>query len=155
MDSSADDFKQWVINASKSRESPEFKELYHFLYNCFMKADADGACSGLIDARQFDQMVELAAQAPRRFGFAPPTNKTYKSDEERIQKRQAIFDAIASRNRRSFRDKIPFQSWLQWAYAHICAKAKELDPSLTGVPPGEPIPEKKPDAASPKGTRKK
>jgi len=153
METNVQDFKKWVIAAAKSRESPEYKELYHFLRDCFTRSDESQ--TGLVDAQGFDRMIELAAQAPRRFGLAPPTNKTYKNDEERIKKRQEMFDSIASRNRRSFRDKIPFQSWLQWAYAHICEKAKELDNSLTGVPPGDPIPEKKPEAASPKGTRKK
>merc|ERR1719468_215870 len=146
METNVEDFKKWIIAAAKSRESPEYKELYHFLSDCFTRSD--DSQSGLVDAQGFDRMIELAGAAPRRFGLAPPTNKTYKSDEERIRKRQEIFDAIASRNRRSFRDKIPFQSWLSWAYAHVCAKAKELDPNLTGVPPGEPVPEK--TAASPK-----
>merc|ERR1712045_837755 len=101
-------------------------------------------------------MIETAAVAPRKFGFAPAANRTYKSDEERIEARNAMFVAIASRNRRSFRDKIPFQSWLSWAYAHICAKAKTLDPSLTGVPPGEPVPEPPaPAATSPAKGKKK
>jgi len=135
MEKSAPDFKAWIIAAAKSRESSEYKELYHFLHECFMRADVKQ--TGLIDAEEFDKMVELAAAAPRRFGYAPPTSKTYKSNEDRIKARTEMFNQIASRNRRSFRDKIPFQSWLAWAYAHICAKAKELDPSLSGFPPGE------------------
>merc|ERR1711937_160257 len=125
MEACAEDFKVWVLAAARSRETPEYKELYHFLHDCFMRADDDN--SGLVDAEEFDKMIELAALAPRRFGFAPPTNKTYKSDEARIIARKAMFDAIAARNARSFRDKISFDAWLEWAYAHICEKAKFLD----------------------------
>merc|ERR1719336_820328 len=133
METSAADFKAWVIAAAKKKESPEYKELYHFLHDCFMRSCDE---SGLVDAGGFDRMIETAAMAPRRFGFAPATSKTYKSDAERVEARRGMFEAIASRNRRAFRDKIPFQSWLGWAYAHICAKAKELDSSLSGFPPG-------------------
>jgi len=154
MESSIEDFKKWVIAASKSRTSPEYKELYHFLHECFMRAD--DTQTGLVDAQGFDRMIELAASAPRRFGLAPSTKATYKTDDDRIRERQIIFDQIAGRNRRAFRDKIPFQSWLQWAYAHICVKAKVLDPSLSGVPPGEtPPPAPTSAPATPKGSKKK
>lgn len=124
METSAQDFSAWVLAAASSRESPEYKELYHFLHECFMRADDDN--SGLVDMWEFDKMIELAAAAPRRFGFAPPTNKTYKNDEERIAARKVMFDAIAAKNQRNFRDKIGFNAWLEWAYAHICEKAKML-----------------------------
>lgn len=153
METNAEDFKKWIIAAAKDRSSPEYKELYHFLRECFTSADE--AQTGLVDSQGFDKMIELAGAAPRRFGFAPPTNKTYKTDEERIKKRQAIFDAIASKNRRSFRDKIPFQSWLSWAYAHVCEKAKTLDPSLSGVPPGEPLPGAPSNGAAASQTKKR
>jgi len=152
METSAADFKAWVIAAAKSRESPEYKELYHFLHDCFMRADDKQ--TGLVDVDGFDKMIETAAVAPRKFGFAPPANKTYKSDEERFAARSSMFEQIASRNRRSFRDKIPFQSWLAWSYAHICAKAKELDPSLTGLPPGEKAEAASPAASPAKGKKK-
>jgi len=138
MSTNKEDFKEWVVAAAKSRQSTEYKEMYHFLHECFMRADEQQ--TGLVDAAGFDKMIELAAAAPRKFGFAPPTNQTYKTDEERKAARDKMFAEIASKNRRSFRDKIPFQSWLAWSYAHICGKAKVLDASLTGVPPGEPVP---------------
>mmetsp|Transcript_26835 Transcript_26835/g.73795 ORF Transcript_26835/g.73795 Transcript_26835/m.73795 type:complete len:612 (-) Transcript_26835:174-2009(-) len=133
MESSQADFRAWVIAAARTRASPEYKELYHFLQECFMRADDDQ--SGLVDATEFDKMIELAAAAPRKFGFAPPTNTTYKNDEERIRARTAMFDAIAANNKRNFRDKIGFNAWLEWSYSHICQKAKVLDPNLSGVAP--------------------
>jgi len=154
MNTTEADFKKWVVAAAKDRSSVEYKELYHFLHECFMRADEQQ--TGLVDADGFDKMIELAGAAPRKFGLAPPTNKTYATDEVRKTAREEMFAQIAANNRRSFRDKIPFQSWLMWAYRHICAKAKELDPSLTGVPPGEPVPPAPEKPATPgKATPKK
>jgi len=152
MNTTKEDFKAWVVAAAKDRKSAEYKELYHFLHEAFMRADEEQ--TGLVDTAGFDKMIELAASAPRKFGYAPPTNQTYKTDEDRIKARNKMFEEIAAKNRRSFRDKIPFQSWLKWSYEHVCMKAKVLDASLTGVPPGDPLP---PPAAqeSPSKTKKK
>jgi hypothetical protein len=133
MTTSGEDFKHFIVNASKSRHCPEFKELYHFLKRCFDTADRKS--QGLITALEFDEMVELAGAAPRKFGFAPPTAQTYASDEARVKARSKMFSDIAAKNRRGFKDKIAFNAWLEWAYAHICEKATKLDPSLSGKAP--------------------
>jgi len=132
-DTNAEDFKAWVCSAAKTRHCPEYKELYHFLRDCFMKADRSNV--GLIGAAEFDEMVELAGAAPRKFGFAPPAAETYASDAERVKARTKMFQDIAAKNIRGMRDKIAFNSWLEWAYAHICDKATRLDPSLSGKAP--------------------
>merc|ERR1711972_1005491 len=133
MATSADGFKLFIVNASKSRHCPEFKELYHFLKSCFDKADRGAV--GLIGAVDFDAMVELAGAAPRKFGFAPPASDTYPTDAARIAARTQMFKEIAAKNKRGMKDKISFNAWLEWAYSHICEKAKTLDASLSGVAP--------------------
>merc|ERR1719230_1543628 len=132
-DTNAEDFKTWIVSAATTRHCPEYKELYHFLRDCFMKADKGNA--GLITAAEFDVMVELAGAAPRKFGFAPPTASTYSSDAARIAARTKMFNEIAAKSIRGLKDKLPFNAWLEWAYAHICQKAMSLDPSLTGKTP--------------------
>merc|ERR1719146_90510 len=129
MTTSGEDFKTFIVNVSKSRHCPEFKELYHFLKRCFDTADRKSV--GLITALEFDEMVELAGAAPRKFGFAPPTAQTYANDEARVKARTKMFGDIAAKNIRGFKDKIAFNAWLEWAYAHICEKATRLDPSLS------------------------
>ena len=51
------------------RPSHEFNELYQLLLMRFTWADND--FDGKIRLRDFDAMVELAANLPSRFGFAP------------------------------------------------------------------------------------
>jgi len=133
MKTNADDFKGWIVAAARSRHCPEYKELYHFLRDCFMKADKSNA--GLITAAEFDVMVELAGAAPRKFGFAPPSSETYANDAARIAARTKMFNEIASKSIRGMKDKLPFNAWLEWAYSHICQKATKFDPSLTGKAP--------------------
>merc|ERR1712050_554710 len=133
MATSADDFKLFIVNAAKSRHCPEFKELYHFLKACFDKADRKAL--GLIEAAEFDELVELAGAAPRKFGFAPPASSTYPTDAARIAARTQMFNEIAAKNKRGMKDKLSFNAWLEWAYSHICEKAKTLDASLSGVAP--------------------
>jgi len=133
MKTNADDFKHWICAAARTRHCPEYKELYHFLRDCFMKADTSNV--GLISAAEFDAMVELAGAAPRKFGFAPPSSETYTSDAARIAARTKMFNEIASKSIRGLKDKLPFNAWLEWAYAHICAKAMKLDPALSGKVP--------------------
>merc|ERR1712050_293042 len=133
MAASAEGFKLFIVNASKSRHCPEFKELYHFLKACFDKADRKAM--GLIEAAEFDEMVELAGAAPRKFGFAPPASSTYPTDAARIAARTQMFNEIAAKNKRGMKDKLSFNAWLEWAYSHICEKAKTLDASLSGVAP--------------------
>lgn len=120
MSTNKEDFKNFIIAACTTRHCPEYKELYHFLQDCFMNADNDN--TGFINAEKFDRMVEAAADAPRKFGFAPPTSETYKSDEARKKARTAMFEEIAAKNKRGYTDKISFNAWLVWAYEHICAK---------------------------------
>merc|ERR1711988_1075517 len=125
MNTNATDFRQFVINACSSTQTAEYKELYHFLQDCFTKADRN--LSGRIGAKEFDEMIEIAADAPRRFGYAPPSSATYANAAERAAARQQMFQDMDYR-KQGF---IAFDEWLAFCYNHIIEKAKTLDPTLT------------------------
>jgi len=124
MHTSAPDFKQFVISACRSRQSPEYKELYHFLQDCFTKADRQR--TGGVGPDEFDEMIEVAADAPRKFGFAPSAAQTYESEQARKAARRQMFQTMdVDRS-----NIIAFDEWLTFCYQHICEKARQLDPTL-------------------------
>lgn len=131
MNTGKEDFKNFVIAASKSRHSVEYKEFYHFLQDCFTKADSKRL--GKVGPAEFDVMIEEAANAPRRFGFAPSSADTYKSVDERRAARDKMFKDMDV-DESGF---IAFDEWLNFSYDHICLKAKVLDDSLSGVAPAK------------------
>jgi len=129
LDTNPQDFQQFLSAACRTRSSPEYKELYRFLLDCFQKADRQ--CCGKVGPKEFDEMVEMAGAVPRKFGFAPPTAQTYKTPADRKAARDKMFadmDADGS-------GYIGFEEWLQFAYSHICEKAATLDHSLPGTAP--------------------
>merc|ERR1719437_115011 len=70
----------------------EYKELYSFLLRCFTEADTD--CDGKISAEAFDALIDVAAKAPRKFGFAPPASETYKNAAEKTAARKVMFEKV-------------------------------------------------------------
>lgn len=129
MERSQEDFKTFIVEACKSRATLEYKELYSFLLNCFTEADTD--CDGKINFETFDTLVDVAAAAPRRFGFAPSSDSTYSSADARLAARKVMFEEMDT-DKTGF---ISFEESLNYFYKHICAKAKTLDDSLSGLPP--------------------
>jgi Ca2+-binding EF-hand superfamily protein len=123
------EFAEWVVAACRSRSSPEYKELYKFLLDCFTQANH--ALNGRVGPQEFDQMIDIAAEAPRVFGFAPSAADTYATAEEKFLRRKQMFDAMDEDRS----GDISFEEWLRFCYTHICAKAQLLDNTLTGVPP--------------------
>jgi len=126
---SKEHFKNFIVAACRSRTSREYKELYQLLLDVFVKADEDG--DGAVRPEEFSRMIEIAAAAPRKHGFAPPSSKYYKSAKERQESHAKMFNAMDT-------DKsgtISFEEWLDFSYKHICEKAKTLDNTLSGVPP--------------------
>lgn len=117
---SRDEFQEFIIAACSSRRSRQYKELYHFLLKCFTEADKD--FDGLIDNDDFAVLVDIAAQAPRMFGFAPPVSETYKTQEEMNEARAAIFRNL---DKKSI-GYINFDTWLEYIYTHICEKTSQL-----------------------------
>ena len=65
------------IKKAVNRNSEEYKELYHFLARTFQAGDKDGY--GEVGPAEFDEMIECAAEAPRRFGLAPKTDEMFKT----------------------------------------------------------------------------
>lgn len=122
-------FKQWVVAACRSTRSKEYKELYHFMQECFTTADRD--MDGKVSHAEFDTMIEAAAAAPRKFGFAPQSSEMFRTDAERVASRQREFSEMDVHRHGT----ISFDDWMQWCYRHICGKATAFDPTLTGLPP--------------------
>jgi len=123
-------FKDFVLAASRTRRSPEYKKLYDLLLSTFVEADKDN--DGKVNLQEFDGMIDIAASYPRQFGFAPPTSKLYKSTAERMEVRGKMFQVMD----KDGDGNISFEEWLNFSYSHICEKAKLLDDTLSGtVPP--------------------
>merc|ERR1712050_139873 len=108
---------RFVRNAAVSKATDEYRELYHFLLQCFLEADTD--FDGLVGPDRFDFMIERAAALPRKFGYAPTEAESYPTPEHRRQARVAEFRNINT----SGEGAIAFDEWLEWSYNHIRGKA--------------------------------
>ena len=66
MDKTKEEYIHFIRHAmlDKSRKSNEFIELYQFLLGCFVRADAN--LDGQVTVDEFDVMVEVANELPRR-----------------------------------------------------------------------------------------
>lgn len=114
--SSTEDFVQFLKDATASTRSPAYRGLYFHLLRCF--TDADTTKSGVIDFEGFDGLIDKAAQAPRKYGFAPSTDQLYRTEVERKQARAALFKTIDKYGSGT----IGFDDFLDWATTHIRAK---------------------------------
>ena len=92
MERSKEDLQSFIVAACRSRSCKEYKELYMFLLKCFTEADNEG--TGKIGPDKFDALVDIAAVAPRRFGFAPSAAETVMSVAEKLADRKAMFDKM-------------------------------------------------------------
>jgi len=115
--------KQDFINFIKKavdRGNPEYRELYFFLVNVFLKADKER--NGRVGPRAFDIMIEEAAAAPRRFGLAPSTESMFPNAQARFEKRKEYFKKMD-------KDKngtISLDEWISYAFDHIKKKAASV-----------------------------
>lgn len=108
------------IKKAVVKGTPEYRELYFFLLNCFVEGDSDH--SGSVDLSEFDAMIEIAAAAPRRFGLAPSSTAMFASNKARIAKRREYFTKMDVNGD----GKISFDEWFKYAFDHIVGKAKWL-----------------------------
>merc|ERR550539_1398471 len=108
--SSAEEFVEFLKAATSSTTSPEHKDLYFHLLRCF--TDADSTMSGIIDAEGFDKLIDIAAIAPRKYGFAPSSAKMFKNEAERKASRAALFRKID----KDGGGTISFDEFLAWAF---------------------------------------
>merc|ERR1712232_676420 len=99
----------------------ENNQLYGFLTECFM--DADGDRDGLVNALEFDFLVEKAASLPRRFGLAPEWSEMFSNVEERERHRQALFAQMDTERRQA----IGLEEWIKFSLDHIKGKVQSMD----------------------------
>merc|ERR1719277_1824617 len=79
--SDEDAFVKFVRGLAAGKNTPEYKEFYYFLLNCFSEADSD--FDGLVGPERFDYMIERAACLPRKFGFAPTEAESFANPQQR------------------------------------------------------------------------
>merc|ERR1712165_261059 len=112
---SKDEFIQFVKKAVDTN-TQKYQQLYYFLLRTFQAGDKDGY--GEVSPAEFDEMIECAAQAPRRFGLAPKTEDMFKTDNERFVQRVQEFSKMNTQST----GKISFDEWLDFALNHIAKK---------------------------------
>jgi len=115
MKKSKNHFVAFVNRATLDKTSPEKKEMYEYLVQCFTNADSD--YDGLVSFKGFNNMIGEAATAPRRFGFAPHTREMYFTKEDFETERQALYNKL-----RANEERVSLEQWLGWANAHIKEK---------------------------------
>jgi len=113
-------FAPWVRRAMEVPRSEERRELYAFLSDCFMDADADR--DGFVNSEEFDFLCEKAAALPRRFGLAPSWRDLYSTVEARQAARRELFKKVDS----SKRGTIGMDDWIQYSFKHIEEKVKTM-----------------------------
>ncbi len=80
---SKEDFIAFIKRAV-IKDTPEYRQLYFFLLKAFRAGDVDK--DGKVGLDDFDRMIEMAAEAPRRFGLAPRSSDLYRSEKVRVAK---------------------------------------------------------------------
>jgi len=113
-------FAPWVRKAIEKPRSDERRELYTFLSDCFMDADADR--DGFVNSEEFDFLCEKAAALPRRFGLAPSWRDLYSTVEGRQAARRELFKKVDS----SKRGTVGLDDWIQYSFRHIEEKVKGM-----------------------------
>merc|ERR550532_2297330 len=91
-------------------------DLYYHLLRCF--TDADVTKSGVINADGFNGLIDVAAVAPRKYGFAPSAASMFKSEAEKKASRAALFATIDKNGSGT----ISFNEFHNWAVTHIRQK---------------------------------
>merc|ERR1712223_997613 len=114
-DVSKEEFIAFIKRAVNTK-SPKYKELYAFLMRTFQAGDKEGY--GEVGPAEFDEMIECAANAPRRFGLAPKTEDMFKTKGERFVNRVGLFSKMNTQST----GKISFDEWLAFALEHIGGK---------------------------------
>mmetsp|Transcript_76131 Transcript_76131/g.176600 ORF Transcript_76131/g.176600 Transcript_76131/m.176600 type:complete len:408 (-) Transcript_76131:266-1489(-) len=118
--SSKEEFQEFVLEAVRSRKSREYKEFYAYVLKCFVDADKD--MDGLLDANDFNVLLEVASVPPRKFGFAPETSKMYASEADKLEARTKVFNDLDKEGS----GYVGFDACLEYVYQHICEKSASL-----------------------------
>ena len=92
MEMQKEEFVVWVRQAMAEKKSIAYQEMYHFLTQCFVRADKQ--MTGKVTKYNFDALVEEAAVLPRKYGFAPKSSDMYPNEQARKKARETQFDEI-------------------------------------------------------------
>jgi len=117
---SKEDFIWFIKRAIKDKKSDSYAELYHCLIKMFV--DADTNKDGLVSRGSFSKLIDMAASIPRMYGYAPSDAELYKTEEEKEQARQKMFDSMDLKAT----GVITVDEWLKFCMEHIIAKTATL-----------------------------
>merc|ERR1712215_415748 len=115
-----EDFIWFIKRAIKDKKSDSYAELYHCLIKMFV--DADTNKDGLVSRGSFSKLIDMAASIPRMYGYAPSDAELYKTEEEKEQVRQKMFDSMDLKAT----GVITVDEWLKFYMEHIFAKTATL-----------------------------
>ena len=117
---SKEDFIWFIKRAIKDKKSDSYAELYHCLIKMFV--DADTKKDGLVSRGSFSKLVDMAASIPRMYGYAPSDADLYKTEVEKEQARQKMFDSIDLKSS----VVITVDEWIKFSMEHIIVKTATL-----------------------------
>merc|ERR1711887_338923 len=117
---SKEDFIWFIKRAIKDEKSDSYVELYHCLIKMFVEADTNK--DGLVSRGSFSKLVDVAASIPRLYGYAPADTVLYKTEKEKKEARQKMFDSMDLKAT----GVITVDEWLKFCIEHIIAKAATL-----------------------------
>jgi len=126
MEMQKEEFVVWVRQAMAEKKSIAAQEMYHFLTQCFVRADKQ--LNGKVTKYNFDSLVEEAAVLPRKYGYAPKSSDMYPSDDARKRARETQFDAIDTMKQ----GYISLEEWIKWSTNHIMGKVSGLPKDYLG-----------------------
>ena len=124
---SKEDFIWWVKKAMSDKKSYSYSELYHSLLKMFAEADTNN--DGLVSKESFSKLVDAAGALPRAYGFAPQDSDLYKTEKDKEDARQKMFDSMDKKST----GVITFDEWLAYCMEHIMAKTATLAPHVSMV----------------------
>merc|ERR1711970_381055 len=117
---SKEDFIWFIKRAIKDKKSDSYAELYYCLIKMFV--DADTNKDGLVSRASFSKLIDMAASIPRIYGYAPTDAELYKTEDEKEQARQKMFDSMDLKAT----GVITVDEWLKFCMEHIIAKTATL-----------------------------
>jgi len=112
-------YLNYLETAVNDNHSPEYRELYLDLLQCFTKADTN--FDGYIGSYEFDMLIEHATAQPRAFGLVPSPSQMYESKKKRIEARHEMFKKMDTDSD----GNIAFDEWLKFALNHVRKKVKD------------------------------
>jgi len=118
---SKEDILQFLKKASADRYSPEYAELFNNLLKMFVDCDLNK--NGLVSKAQFSDLVDTAAETPRRYGFAPSSADMFKNKAEETASRMELFGSMDNDDNGT----ITFDEFLGYTMTHIACKAAPLE----------------------------